>query len=49
MMKLHEIFKFPDQDDSIEQLWDYSKMKKINNHTMGLFSNDLASNKGRVK
>ena len=46
MTKLHKRFKFPDRDDNIEQPWDDPKMKKINNHAMGMFSNDLASWKG---
>ena len=49
LTKLHKRFKFPDRDDNIEQPWDDPKMKKINNHAMGMFSNDLASWKGRVK
>ena len=49
LTNLHKRFKFPDRDDNIEQPWDDSKMKKINNHAMGMFSNDLASWKGRVK
>ena len=48
-MKLHKRFKFPDRDDNIEQQWDDPKMKKINNHAMGMFNNHLASWKGRVK
>ena len=49
LTKLHKRFKFPDQDDNTEQPWDDPKMKKINNHAMGMFSNDLASWRGRVK
>ena len=49
LMKLHKRFKFPDRDDNIEQPWDDPKMKNIKNHAMGMFSNDLASWKGRVK
>ena len=49
LTKLHKRFKFPDRDDNIEQPWDDPKMKKINNHAMGMFSNDLASWKSRVK
>ena len=37
LTKLHKRFKFPDQDDNIEQPWDDPKMKKINNHAMGMF------------
>ena len=48
LTKLHKRFKFPDPDDNIEQPWDDPKMKKINNHAMGMFSNDLASWKGSV-
>ena len=33
-------FKFPGRDDNIEQPWDEPKMKKINNHAMGMYSND---------
>ena len=43
LTKLHKRFKFPDRDDNIEQPWDDPKMKKINNHAMGMFNNDLAS------
>ena len=43
LTKLHKRFKFPDRDDNIEQPWDDPKMKKINNHAMSMFSNDLAS------
>jgi hypothetical protein len=49
LMKLHKRFKFPDRDDKIEHPWDDPAMKYINNHAMGMFSNDLASWKGRVK
>ena len=47
LTKLHKRFKFPDRDDNIEQPWDDPKMKKINNNATGMFSNDLASWKGR--
>src|SRR4051812_30989372 len=49
LTKLHKRFKFPDRDDNIEQPWDDPKMKKINNHAMGMFSNDLACWKSWVK
>ena len=49
LTKWHKRFKFPDLDDNIEQPWDDPQMKKINNHAMGMFSNDLSSWKGRVK
>ena len=49
LTKLRKRFKFPDRDDNIEDPWDDPKMKKINNHAMGMFSNDLSSWKGRVK
>ena len=31
------------RDDNIEQPWADPKMKKINNHAMGMLKNDLAS------
>ena len=49
LTKLHKRFKFPDRDDKIEHPWDDPAMKYINNHAMGMFNNDLASWKGRVK
>ena len=48
-MKLHKRFQFPDRDDRVEHPWGDPEMKKINNHAMGMFNNDLASWKGRVK
>ena len=49
LTKLHKRFKFPNWDDNIEHPWDDPKLKKINNHAMGMFSNEFASCTGRVK
>ena len=49
LTKLHKRFQFPGRDDRIENPWADAAMKSINNHTMGMFSNDLAGWKGRVK
>jgi hypothetical protein len=49
LTKLHKRFKFPGREDKIEHPWDDPALKKINNHAMGMLSNDLASWKGRVK
>ena len=49
LTKLHKRFQFPGRDDRIENPRDDAAMKDINNHAMGMFSNDLAAWKGRMK